>query len=321
MARFRPEPPFEHDRSPRVGVLLVNLGTPEAPTPAAVRRYLAEFLADPRVVEIPRAVWRIILHGFVLRTRPAQSARKYATIWSKDGSPLLVHSVKQRSLLQGLLGQRLKEAGLPPDLAVVELGMRYGSPTSPARSTGSGRPGASASSSSRCIRSTRPARPHRRSTPSTRMRGRCAGCRRSAASTASTTIPATSARSRRRSTTTGSSTGGPIPSCCRFHGVPRRTLDLGDPYHCQCQKTARLLARELGLDAKHWRVAFQSRFGRAAVAAAVDGRHARRARKGRQGARRRRLPGLRRRLPRDAGGDRHRGPADVPRRGRAGLPR
>ena len=112
---FLPEPAFAHDRPRRIGVLLVNLGTPDAPTIPAVRRYLAEFLSDPRVIEIPRAAWLPILHGVILRVRPAKSARKYATIWSKDGSPLLVHSVKQKTLLQGYLGQRLKELGLPSD--------------------------------------------------------------------------------------------------------------------------------------------------------------------------------------------------------------
>jgi ferrochelatase len=87
MSRFRPEPPFAHDRMPRIGVLLVNLGTPDAPTPAAVRRYLAQFLSDPRVVEIPPAVWQPILHGVVLLTRPRKSAAKYEKVWTKDGSP------------------------------------------------------------------------------------------------------------------------------------------------------------------------------------------------------------------------------------------
>ena len=263
MGRFAPEPPFEHDRLPRLGVLLVNLGTPDAPTPSAVRRYLAEFLADPRVVEIPRPLWRLILHGFVLRTRPAQSARKYAAIWTKDGSPLLVHSVKQRSLLQGLLGQRLKKAGLPADLAVVELGMRYGRPE----------------------------------VAGAVDRLKQAGCERIlvvplypqyAASATASALDAVYAHARSlrrmpalRSVDSFHDDPGYVralaqsisdywvkhgrPDCLvlSFHGVPRRTLDLGDPYHCQCQKTARLLARELGLDAKHCRIAFQSRFGRA----------------------------------------------------------
>ena len=125
----KPPSGFVHDRAPRSGVLLVNLGTPEAPTPAAVRRYLAEFLSDRRVVEIPSAIWQPILHGVVLRTRPARSAARYRKIWTNDGSPLAVHSAKQRVLLLGYLGQRLKKAGLPADLCPVEIGMRYGTPS------------------------------------------------------------------------------------------------------------------------------------------------------------------------------------------------
>ena len=122
MNAFLPEPPFRHDRQTRVGVLLVNLGTPDAPTAPAVRRYLAEFLSDRRVVEIPRVAWLPILHGVVLRVRPAKSAKKYAMIWGSEGSPLLAHSLKQKTLLMGYLGQRLKDAGLPSDMAPVELG-------------------------------------------------------------------------------------------------------------------------------------------------------------------------------------------------------
>src|SRR5947208_14537020 len=129
MSRYRPEPPFAHDRAPKIGVLLVNLGTPDAPTASAVRRYLAEFLSDPRVVEIPRVAWTPLLHGLILRTRPARSAQRYGMIWTKDGSPLLVHSLRQRTLLHGYLGQRLKEIGLPADHAQIELGMRYGRPS------------------------------------------------------------------------------------------------------------------------------------------------------------------------------------------------
>src|SRR5215813_13596943 len=124
MPRYRSEGPFAHNRQPHLGVLLVNLGTPEAPTAVAVRRYLAEFLADPRVVEIPRFAWLPILHGFVLRTRPAKSAKRYEMIWGKDGSPLLLHSIKQQSLLRGFLGQRLKRLGLPAERVEVELAMR-----------------------------------------------------------------------------------------------------------------------------------------------------------------------------------------------------
>jgi len=263
VSRFAKEPPFEHGRVPRLGVLMVNVGTPDAPTASAVRRYLAQFLWDPRIVEIPRALWFLILHGIVLRTRPARSARRYSAIWTKDGSPLLVHSVKQRSLLQGLLGQRLKEAGFPSDLAAVELAMRYGQPD----------------------------------IDSALDRLKAAGCERVlilplypqyAGTTTASTLDAVYKHTRKlrrmpalRAMDSFHDEPGYIRALAQsindywmkhgrpdflvlsFHGVPRRTLDLGDPYHCQCQKTARLVARELGLDAKHYAVTFQSRFGRA----------------------------------------------------------
>ena len=263
MASFRPEPAFDHDRRNRVGVLLVNLGTPDAPTASAVRRYLAEFLSDPRVVEIPRLVWLAILHGVILRVRPAKSARKYALIWGKDGSPLLIHSVKQKVLLAGSLGERLKALGLPADHAVVELAMRYGNPD----------------------------------VQGAMDRLKAAGCDRilvlplypqyAASTTASAqdAVYALAQRTRRmpalRSVDCFHDDAGYIRALARsigdywmrhgrpdklvlsFHGIPRRSLDLGDPYHCHCFKTARLLAAELGLEPKQYAVTFQSRFGKA----------------------------------------------------------
>lgn len=248
---------------PRVGVLLVNLGTPDEPTVAGVRRYLAEFLSDPRVVEIPAAIWKPILHGVVLRVRPARSARKYAAIWTKDGSPLAVHSAKQRTFLLGYLGQRLKKAGLPSDLAPVEVGMRYGNPSIAAALD----------------------------------KLRAAGCEKIlvlplypqyAASTTATTFDAVAgyfAQVRRmpglrfvesfhadpgyiRALAQNvndywTKHGRPDKLVLSFHGLPRRTLELGDPYHCHCQATGRLLAAELGLESPQWTLSFQSRFGRA----------------------------------------------------------
>src|SRR5450631_1513915 len=123
------EPAFAHDRAAHLGVLLVNLGTPDAPTSAAVRKYLAQFLSDPRVVEIPRVLWKPLLHTVILGVRSPQSAQRYASVWTKEGSPLLVHSRRQKTLLLGYLGQRLKEMGLPSDHAQIELGMRYGAPS------------------------------------------------------------------------------------------------------------------------------------------------------------------------------------------------
>jgi ferrochelatase len=247
----------------RIGVLLVNLGTPDAPTAPAVRRYLAEFLSDRRVVEVPAAVWNPILHGIVLRMRPARSAAKYRLIWMADGSPLAVHSAKQRTLLLGYLGQRLKKAGLPADFCPVEIGMRYGQP----------------------------------SVASALDRLRAANCERIlvlplypqyAASTTASAFDCVAAYVRRQRRIPGlrlvesfhddpgyiralarnvndywTKNGRPDRLVLSLHGVPRRTLTLGDPYHCHSQKTARLLADELGLDAGQWVLSFQSRFGRA----------------------------------------------------------
>jgi len=259
---YRPEPPFAHDRTPKVGVLLVNLGTPDAPTTSAVRRYLAEFLADPRVVEIPSFAWRPVLHGVVLRTRPARSAARYASIWTKDGSPLAVHANKQKVLLSGYLGQRLKSRDLPADGLVVDHAMRYGNP-----SIGGALD---------------------------RLRG--AGCDRIlvvplypqyAASTTGSTIDAVAAHLARTRRVPGLRVvdtyhddpgyitalaavvndywmkhGRPEHLVLSFHGLPRRSLTKGDPYHCYCQATTRLLVRELGVEPSQWTLAFQSRFGR-----------------------------------------------------------
>ena len=123
---FAPEPALAHGSEPRTAVLLCNLGTPDAPTPAALRRYLRQFLSDPRVVEIPRILWWPILHGIILRLRPAKSARKYASIWTAEGSPLLVWTDKQAKMLRGYLGERghdvlVRFADGPKGLVVAEL--------------------------------------------------------------------------------------------------------------------------------------------------------------------------------------------------------
>ena len=117
---FAKEPPFTHGQAPRTAVLYCNLGTPDAPTAPAVRRYLAEFLSDQRVVEIPRLLWLLILHGIILRFRPAKSAAKYASIWTAEGSPLKLGTEKQAKLLQGWLGELGHKV-------VVRWAMRYGS--------------------------------------------------------------------------------------------------------------------------------------------------------------------------------------------------
>jgi protoporphyrin/coproporphyrin ferrochelatase len=263
MSRFAPEPPFEHDRATKVGLLMVNLGTPDAPTPGAVRRYLAEFLADPRVVEIPRLVWLPILYALVLTTRPAKSAKKYAQIWAKDGSPLLLHSLKQRSMLQGLIGQRLKAKGLPSDLVQVELAMRYGRPDVAGamdrlKAAGCDRilvvplyPQYAASTTASVLDA---------------VYERACKMRRMPALRSIDCFHDDSAYIGALARTVGDywmKHGRPDFLVLSFHGLPRRVLDLGDPYHCHCHKTARLLALELGLDATQFAVTFQSRFGKA----------------------------------------------------------
>ncbi|MFZ9152060.1 MAG: ferrochelatase, partial [Burkholderiales bacterium] len=122
---FPKEPPYAHGSTPKIGVLIINLGSPEAATPAAVRTYLREFLSDPYVVEIPRPVWWLILNLFILTTRPKASAERYAQVWTKDGSPLKVHTERQAALLQ----QSLTARG--HDVRVV-YAMRYGNPGLPA---------------------------------------------------------------------------------------------------------------------------------------------------------------------------------------------
>jgi ferrochelatase len=123
MAHYLTEPPYAHGDQQRVGILLVNLGTPEAPTGKALRPYLKQFLSDRRVVEIPRIIWWLILNGIILNLRPKKSAEKYAQIWTDEGSPLLAHTRKQASLLQGYLSTRINSP------YVVEFAMRYGNPS------------------------------------------------------------------------------------------------------------------------------------------------------------------------------------------------
>lgn len=247
---------FRHGAIPATGVLLTNLGTPSAPTPAALRSYLGEFLWDPRVVSIPRPLWWLILHGVVLRVRPAKSAHAYEKVWMNEGAPLLVYSQRLAAALQSELVTRFRGP------VKVALGMRYGSPSLAAALEELKR--------ANCERLLiLPLYPHY-----------------SSATTAST-VDAVAAAMKRwmwvpemRFITHYHDEEGYITAVARsirdhwaaagrpdlllfsFHGMPKRTLLQGDPYHCQCQKTARLVAERLELAPQQWRVAFQSRFGR-----------------------------------------------------------
>ena len=257
--KFQPEPALHHGTPQASAVLLVNLGTPDEPTPAAVRRYLREFLSDPRIVEIPRLLWWLILHGVILRVRPAKSAAKYASIWTPAGSPLAVWTTRLTTLLQGYLGER----GHRPPVMLVRHAMRYGQPSV-----------ASVLDELKAANATRilvlPLYPQY-----------------AAATTASVNdavmawmlvqrrqpelrfinhyhddagyIEALVQRVRSHWTIHGRGERLVLS----FHGVPERSLHLGDPYHCECHVTARLLGERLGLAKGELTVTFQSRFGKA----------------------------------------------------------
>ena len=253
---FRPEPAFRHGQPPATGILLCNLGTPDAPTPQAVRRYLAEFLSDPRVVEIPRAVWLPLLYGVILPRRSKQSAAKYESIWTKEGSPLAVWTTKQATLLQGWLGERGHRVKVLP-------AMRYGSPSIPAQLDALKAQGAT-----RIL--LLPAYPQYSGTTTASLWDAVG-----AWSAAARHVPEMRFVSRyhdddgyidalaQRIEKHWRSEGRAEHLLMSFHGVPERTLHLGDPYHCECHKTARLLAQRLGLQKDQYTVSFQSRFGRA----------------------------------------------------------
>lgn len=254
--RFRPEPAHRHGQPARTGVLLCNLGTPDEPTAAATRRYLAEFLGDPRVVEIPPAAWKPILHGVILRTRPAKSAAKYQQIWLPEGSPLMVWSRKQETMLRGYLGERGHAVS-------VRLAMRYGKPSIASqldelKSRGCTRilvvplyPQYSGTTTASVIDAVGAWARGVRHVPELRFVNRFHD------------DPGYIRALTRVVHQHWQAHGRPDKLVMSFHGVPERTLTLGDPYHCECLKTARLLAERLALKDDEWVLSFQSRFGKA----------------------------------------------------------
>jgi ferrochelatase len=257
---FSPEPPYRHGMPGRTAVLLVNLGTPTAAAPGPVRAYLKEFLSDPRVVEIPRLLWWPILNGVILTVRPRKSAAKYATIWTEEGSPLLVYSQQQASLLRGYLGDR----GIDVD---VTLAMRYGEPSIPSvlRSLAEGRaervlivpmyPQYSATTTASVLDAVFEVLGRTRNIPEVRWVKHFHDHPGYIAALGQSVLDHWKRHGRAQDR------GGKL--VMSFHGVPKRTLLLGDPYHCECQKTGRLLGESLGLSPDQFVVTFQSRFGRA----------------------------------------------------------
>ena len=257
MPKFQGSKNYAHGSESCLGVLITNLGTPQAPTASEVRKYLAEFLWDSRVVEIPRPIWWLILHGIILRTRPSKSAEAYEKVWTEEGSPLLVISKQQREALQIALDKKF------PGPVKVELAMRYGQP-----SVASALENLKAQGARRILLF--PLYPQY-----------------SASTTASTFDAVAKVFMKQRwmpelrMVNNYGSDEGFINACAQqiqqhwkqhprnqklvfsFHGLPKRNLMLGDPYHCECHETARMITEKLNLTEDEWMLTFQSRFGKA----------------------------------------------------------
>ena len=247
--------PVTTPRHPRTAVIWCNVGTPDAPTPSAVRRYLAQFLSDPRIVEMPRLLWRPILHGWVLRTRPARSAARYAAIWTSEGSPLKIWTEKQAKLLQGWLGHNGYRV-------TVVHAMRYGEPSVATAIEHLRKQGIS-----RIL--ILPAYPQYSSTTTASLIDSVSGWSQQARHIPEWRfvnnyhkhplyIHALAKHIKKHWQHQGRSK----ILLMSFHGAPQRTHQLGDPYADQCRATAQLLAQALELPKEHYQVTFQSRFGR-----------------------------------------------------------
>lgn len=248
MTRPTDHPPIP---APKIGVLIVNLGTPDAAEAAAVRRYLAEFLSDRRVVEIPPILWQPILRGIILRTRPRKSAHAYRQVWREDGSPLAAITAQQAEALRGAFGNDV----------MVEHAMRYGRPAIADK--------LAAMKAAGCERILiAPLYPqYCAATTATANDAAFAALASMRWQPAIRTLPPyhddPAYITALKVSVEASLKALPFEAqaiVASFHGMPKRTLELGDPYHCHCQKTARLLGEALGRDLI---IAFQSRFGRA----------------------------------------------------------
>ena len=254
---YLPEPARQNGNAARIGVLLINLGTPEAPSAAAVRLYLKEFLSDPRVVEIPRVLWWPILNGVILNLRPRQSAQKYAKIWTPEGSPLKVYTRQQAQRLRGVLASRVRHA------LAVEWAMRYGSPPIEhallrLREQGCDRllviplyPQYAASTTASAYDAVSTVLRRLRNAPALRLVKHFHDHPGYIAAQEKSQSAHTDPRARAEQLVMS------------FHGLPRFAVDRGDPYHDECQETGRLLAEALRLNAGQYLITFQSRFGRA----------------------------------------------------------
>ena len=256
MPTFESHPKYEHEQPDTLGVLVVNLGTPDTPTTAAVRRFLRQFLWDPRVVEYPRVLWWLILNLVILVIRPPKSAHAYQQIWTDEGSPLLIHSQKIVAAMGKQLSTRLQGD------VHVELAMTYGNPSIDAglnklHAAGARRilivplyPQYSGTTTASVFDAAFAALAKRRWVPEVRFVNHYHDAPGYIAAAAASIREHWQQHDR----------GNHL--LFSFHGLPKSNLEKGDPYHCHCLKTARLVAESLQLADDDWSVAFQSRVGR-----------------------------------------------------------
>ena len=257
MTKVKSDKTFFHGKSESTGVLLVNLGTPAEPTKSSVKQFLKQFLSDPRVIEIPRLIWLPILYAFILTKRPAASAENYKKVWMEEGSPLMVYSLRQQKLLQKEMETRFNGP------VHIQLAMRYGEPSIESglkalQEKGARRvlilplyPQYSATTTATSFDTVYKFYMGRRWIPELRFIAQYHD------------FPAyidTLAKSVKAHWKTNGRSEVLLMS---FHGLPKRNLELGDPYFCHCHKTGRLLAEKLGLKNEQWRLSFQSLFGKA----------------------------------------------------------
>ena len=255
MANYIGNRDFKHDSEACTGVLVTNLGTPDAPTASALRRYLGEFLADPRVVEVPRFIWWFVLHGFILRTRPKRSAAAYRKIWTASGSPLLDISKKQAAAIQKYLDDHSTEK------FHVELAMRYGNP-----SIHSGLKKLQQANAKIII--ILPLYPQYSATTTASTFDTVADVLKTWRNIPELHLVKHYHDSPDYIDALTESITEPWQQTKRaekllfsFHGIPQACFEAGDPYYCECHKTARLVAEKLNLDEEEWMLTFQSRFG------------------------------------------------------------
>ncbi len=254
--KFQSQTGFTHKQADKIGVLITNLGTPEAPTKQALRPYLKQFLSDPRVVEVPKAIWWFILNGIILNTRPKKSAEAYSTVWSEEGSPLLVHTKNQTKGLQKKFAEAFG------DDVIVDFAMRYGNPSvsdtiSKMLNQGVRKllvlplyPQYCASTTGSTFDAVAQDFMQRRWLPELRF------INEYCENELYIKCVANSIQAHWKEH------GRADKLVFSYHGIPKRYLMNGDPYHCQCHKTTRLVAEYLGLQEDEYMTTFQSRFGR-----------------------------------------------------------